>query len=110
MRPLTWLGWPVFFINLSYRISDQIFSLISLFLSDRQFRLVLDRKSTPACSINANVPLLSILMPTLLLMYTNSCLDVIYNIAFYIDDITLHSKCIQHYMFQQFMLTSELVT
>lgn len=43
-------------------------------------------------------------------MYTNSCLDVIYNIAFYIDDITLHSKCIQDYMFQQFMLASELVT
>ena len=39
----------------SYGISDQIFDLISIFLSNRQFWMVLDEKSSQEYPVNAGV-------------------------------------------------------
>ena len=50
----------------SYRISGQIFGLTFSFLSNRQLRVVLDRKSSQEYPVNAVVPQGSILGPTLL--------------------------------------------
>ena len=55
----------------SYGISGQIFGLISSFLSSRQLRVILDGKSSPECSVNAGVPLGSILGSTLFLLHIN---------------------------------------
>ena len=41
----------------SYGISDQIFGLISTFLSNRQLRKVLDGKSSQEYPVNTGVPL-----------------------------------------------------
>ena len=48
-----------------YGISGQIFGLISTFLSNRQLRVVLDRKSSQEYPVNAGVPQGSFLGPTL---------------------------------------------
>ena len=40
----------------SYGISCQIFGLISSFLSNRQLRIVLDKKSSQEYAVNAGVP------------------------------------------------------
>ena len=78
----------------SYGISGQIFSLISSFLSNRQLQAVLDGKSSQEYPVNAGVPQGSILCPTLFLLYINDLPDdFIYNIAIYVDDTTLYSKC-----------------
>ena len=78
----------------SYRIPGQIFSLISSFLSNRQLRVVLDGKSSQEHPVNAGVPQVSILGPTLFLLYINDLPDdVICDIAIYADDTTLYSKC-----------------
>ena len=45
----------------SYGISDQIFDLISFFLSNRQLQVVLNGKSSQEYPVNAGVPLGSIL-------------------------------------------------
>ena len=81
----------------SYGISGQVFSLISSFLSNGRFRVVLDGKSSQEYSLNAGVPQGFILGPTLLLLYVNDIPDdVICNIiAIYTDDTTLYSKCDQ---------------
>ena len=60
----------VFFKLKSYGISDQIFGLISSFLSNRQLQVVLDGKSSQEYPANAGVPQGSILAPTLFLLYT----------------------------------------
>ena len=74
----------------SYGISGQIFCLISLFLSNRRLRVVLDGKSSHKYPVNAGVPQGSILCPTLFLQYINDLPDdVICNIAIYADDNTL---------------------
>ena len=74
----------------SYGISDQIFSLISSFLSNRRFRVVLDGKFSQGYLINAGVPQGSILAPTLFLLYINDLPDnFICNITIYADDTTL---------------------
>ena len=49
-----------------YRISGQIFDLISSFLSNRRLQVFLDGKSSQEYLVNAGVPQVSILCPTLL--------------------------------------------
>ena len=94
----------------SYGISGQIFGLISSFLSNRQLRVVPDRKSSQEYPVNARVPQGSILGPPLFLLYINDLPhDVICNIAIYADDTTLYSKCDQASdLWQQLELASEL--
>ena len=91
----------------SYGISDQIFDL---FLINRWLRVVLDGKSSQEYPINAGVPQGSILGPTLLLLYINDLPDdVIRDIAIYVDDTTLYSKCDQASdLWQQLELLSRL--
>ena len=73
-----------------YGISDQIFDLISSFLSNRGLWVVLDGKSSQEYPVNAGVLQGSILGPTLVLLYINDLPDdVISNIAIYADDTTL---------------------
>ena len=79
----------VFFTNLSYGISGQVFGLIS-FLSNRWLQVVLQGKSSQKYSVNARVPQGSILGPTLFLLGINDLSDdVISNTAIYDDDTTL---------------------
>ena len=94
----------------SYRISGQIFGVISSFLSSRRLQVVLDGKSSQEYPVNAGVPQGSILGPTLFLLYINDLPDdVICNIAIYADDTTLYSKCDQASdLWQQLELASEL--
>ena len=93
-----------------YGISGQILSLISSFLSNRQLRVVLDRKSSKEDPVNAGVPQGSILGPTLFLLYINALPDdVIGDIAIYADDTTLYSRCDRGSdLWQQLELASEL--
>ena len=80
----------------SYGISDQIFGLISSFLSNRRLRVVLDGKSSQEYPVNAGVPQGSILDPALFLLYSNDLPDeVICDITIYADDTTLYSNCDQ---------------
>ena len=94
----------------SYGISDQIFGLISSFLSNRRLQVVLDGKSSQEYPVNAGIPQMSILPPTLFLLYINDLPDdVICNIAIYADDTTLYSRCDQGSdLWQQLELASEL--
>ena len=94
----------------SYKISGQIFGLISSFLSNKQLRVVLDGKSSQEYPVNAGVPQGSILGPTLFLLYINDLPDdVICDITIYADDTTLYSKCNQaSNLWQQLDLASEL--
>ena len=94
----------------SYGISGQIFDLISSFLSNRWFRVVLDGKCSQEYPVNAGVAQGSILGRTLFLLYINDLpVDVICNIAIYADDTTLYSKCKQvSDLWQQLEFASEL--
>ena len=90
----------------SYRISGQIFGLISSFLSNRRLWVFLDGKSSQEYPVNAGVTQGPILGPTLFLLYINDLPDdVICNIAIYADDTTLYSKCD---LWQQLELASDL--
>ena len=94
----------------SYRISGQIFGLISSFLSNTKLQVVLDGKSSQEHPVNAGVPQSSILGPTRFLLFINDLTDdVICDIALYADDTTLYSKCDQASdLWQQLKLASEL--
>ena len=72
--------------------------------------MVLDGKSLQEYSVNAGVPLGSILGLTLLLLYIDDLPDdVASNIAIYTDDTTLYSKCEQASdLWQQLKLASEV--
>ena len=96
----------------SYGISGQIFGLISSFLSNRWFRVVLDGNSSQEYPVNAEVPQGSILGPTIFLLYINDLPDhVIYNIAIYAEDTTLYSKCDRASdLWQQLELASEFAS
>ena len=79
-----------------YEISGQIFDLISSFLGNRQFLVVLGGKSPQEYLVNAGVPQGSILGSKLFLLCINNLPDdVICNIAIYADDATVYSKCDQ---------------
>ena len=83
----------VFFTNLSYGISGQVFGVISSFLSNKLLRVVLDGKSSQQYPVNAEVPHGSILDHALFLLYINGLPDdVICNNSIYADDSTLYSK------------------
>ena len=94
----------------SYKISGQIFGLISSLLSNRWLRVVLDEKFLQEYAVNAGVLQGSILGPTLFLPYINDLPDdVICNIAIYAADTTLYSKRDQASdLWQQLELASEL--
>ena len=93
-----------------YGISGQMLDLISSFLSNRQLQVFLEGKSSQECPVDVGVPQGSILGPTLILLYINDLPDgVICNIAIYVDDATLYSKCDQASdLWQQLDLVSEL--
>ena len=75
-------------------ISGQIFGVISSFLSNRWLRVVLDGKSSQEYPVDAGISQGSILGPALFLLYINDLPDnVTSNIAIYVDDTTLYSKC-----------------
>ena len=77
-----------------YGISGQIFGLISSFLSNRQFQVVVDGKSSQEYPGNAAIRQGSILGPTRFLLYINDLPDnVICDTDIYADDTTLYSKC-----------------
>ena len=75
--------------------------------------MVLDGKASQEYPVNVGVPQGYILGPTVFLLYLNDLPDdVICNIAIYIDDTTLYSKCnaTDHAsdLWQQLELVSEL--
>ena len=72
--------------------------------------MVLDGKSSQEYPVNVGVPSRSILGPTLFLLYINDRPDdVICDIAIYVDNTTLYSKCDQGFdLWQQVELASEL--
>ena len=71
--------------------------------------MVLDGKSSQEYPVNAGVSQGSILGPTLFLLYNNDPTDVICDIAVYVDDTTLYSKCDQaSNLWQQLKLAAEL--
>ena len=107
---LTGFGMLVFFKLTSYGLSGQVFNLISSFLSNRRFRVVLDGKSSQEYPVIAGVPQGSIVGPTLFLLYINDFPDdVVCNIAIYADDTTLYSKCDQaSNLWQQLKFASEI--
>ena len=72
--------------------------------------MVLDGKSSQEYLVNAGVPQVFILGPTLFILNINDHPDdVICNIATYADDTTLNSKCDQAYdLRQQLELACEI--
>ena len=86
-----------------------MFGFISSFVSNRQLRVLLDRKSSQKYPVNTGVPQGSIFGPTLFLLYINDLPDnIIYNIAIYADDNTLQSQSNQVSDLQQLELAYEL--
>ena len=108
-RTLTGFGMLVFFTNVRHEILDQIFGIISSFLSNRRLQVILDGKSSPEYPVNAGISQSSILGPTLCLLYIIDLLDdVICDIAIYANDATLYSMCDQACdMWQQLELASD---
>ena len=67
----------------SYKISGQIFAVISSFLTNRQLWVILDGRSLQEYPVNAGVP-----QGFLFLLYITDPPDHIFNIAIYGDDTT----------------------
>ena len=109
-RLLTGLGMLFFFTNLRLMESQVIFGLISSFLSNKWFRVVLNGKSSQEHPVNTGLPQGSILGPTIFVLYINDLPeDVICDIAIYADDTTLYLECDEASdMWQQLQLASEL--
>ena len=83
----------VFFTNLSYGISSQMFGLIFSFFSIRWLTVVLDGKSSQEYPGNAGVSQAYVHDPTHILLHINNLfVDVICNIGIYDDHTTLYSK------------------
>ena len=77
-------------------MSGQVFSIISSFLSDRWFRVVLDGKSSQKYPVNAGIPQGSIVGSTFFLLYINDLPNyAICNIAICANEFTFYSKCDQ---------------
>ena len=75
----------------NYGVSGGMLSIISVFLSNRKLKVVLEGQSSPTRSINSGVPQGSILGPTLFLVYINDLPDnVLSQLAMYADDSTLY--------------------
>ena len=91
-------------------ISGRIFGLISTFLSNKRFRMALDRKSSQEFPVNVGVLQGSIYGSTLFLLYIDDLPDdIICNIAIYADDNTLYPKCDRTSdLWQRLELTSKL--
>ena len=85
----------VFFANLSLIESQVRYLALFLVVSNRRLHVVLDRKSSQECPVNAGVRQGFILGSTPFLLYINDLPDVICNIAIYADGTTLYSKCDQ---------------
>ena len=84
---MVWQAGLLYKLN-SYGISG------SFVISNRCLRVVLDGKSSQEYPVNVSVPQGSIPGPTLFLLYINDLRDdVICNIAIYVDNTTLCSKC-----------------
>ena len=64
-------GLPCWSSSQTYVISDQIFCLISSFVSKRRLRVALDEKSSQEYRVNVGALQDSILVPTLFLLYIN---------------------------------------
>ena len=90
----------------SYGISDQIFGLISFFLSNSQLRVALDGKCSQEHLVNVGIPQSSILGPTLFQLYINDLPDdVVCNIVIYTDDTTLYSLFWWYYSLLNYSLS-----
>ena len=83
----------------SYGISGQIFGLISSFLSKRQLQVVMEGKSSHEYPLNARVhqvlPFLSYTFPSIINDPDLKKICGICDIAIYVDDTILYSKCDQ---------------
>ena len=88
------IGTIIFFTNSSLNgILYQVFGIISSFLINRRLRMVLDGQHQKNGLLNAGVPQVSILRPSLSLLYIIDVHDhVIGNIAIYTGDTTRYSK------------------
>ena len=114
-RLLTWFAMLVFFTNLNVmEFQVRYLALFLLFFSNRQHWVVLVGKLSQEYPFNAGVTQVSILGPTLFLLYINDLPDdvicgmVICDVI-YADNTTLYSKCDQaSYLWQQLGLASEL--
>ena len=95
----------------SYEISDQIFCFILLFSQKWMvIQVNLGGKSLQEYAVDTQVLQISMLDPTLLLLYIKDLLeDLIYNIAIYAGDTNLYSGCDQVCdLRQQLELASEI--
>ena len=94
----------------SYGISGQIFGLISSFLNNRGFLVILNWTSSQEYLVHFGVHQNSILGPTRCLLYINDLPDdVMCNIAVCADDTTLYSKWDQASdLWQQLDMAAEL--